>query len=102
MANWARKIVGHPLSFPVFDKLLGGKIIDYFEEPHLKLEGCGNLDFKYIDTKPIHYRRFIIAKVTNKGLHSAEDCWAHINIPELGLEKIPLHWADARAQRLLK
>jgi len=92
--RWTRRRMGNPVTKAIIERVAGEKFVEYYEEPYLTIEGGYVADFQYIGTNPVHHRRFVIIKVTNEGLHSAEDCWAHINIPELGLEKIPLHWAD--------
>lgn len=65
-----------------------------YEEPNLVIKGGYVDDFEYFGTDPIHHRRFVIVNVINEGSRSATDCCAQITIPSLGLDKIPLHWAD--------
>ena len=105
--RWTRRRMGNPIIKAIIERVAGEKFVEHYEEPYLTIEGGYVEDFQYIGTDPIHHRRFILVKVTNDGLRSAVDCWAQITIPELGLEKIPLHWADesyemsARAHRYL-
>ena len=92
--RWTRRRMGNPIIKAVIEKVAGEKFVEYYEEPYLTIEGGYVEDFRYIGSEPSHHRRFILVKVTNDGLRSAVDCWAQITIPELGLENVPLHWAD--------
>lgn len=63
-------------------------------KPTLRIEKVYIQNFQYLKTYPIHYRRFIIAKIRNVGRKGATGCLGKISIDEKGLTDIKLHWAD--------
>lgn len=92
--RYARRAMGNPVVKAISERIVGSKVVEHYESPHLKIEEIYADDFYYFRTDPPHYRRFVIGKVRNKGKMTATNCWVRISIDELGLTEIPLHWSD--------
>jgi hypothetical protein len=75
-------------------ELIGGTIWKEMNNPYLIVEEIKVGNFHFPSNWGPHYRRFIIARIRNKGNERAQNCLAHLETPSILDRELKLHWVD--------
>lgn len=73
---------------------LGEVLWKEIKKPHIIVEEIRVENFRYPSNWGEHFRRFIIARIRNKGKERAENCLAHLETPSIPEREFKLHWVD--------
>ena len=73
---------------------IGKAILGDVNRPYLEIENIKIGNFKYPSNWGDHFRRFIIARIRNRGNERAENCLAHLETPSIPGREFKLHWVD--------